>query len=120
MDVNIDGSLHIFDSNAKPPIDVTFAVILNDVSGGGAAFKVPQRMPSTADGTLELSFELPSSRMPFGLRVTLVGDVEQHRLADRVLYGYKCQFMNISERRQDEVTRYIFSEQLERRKKGMA
>ena len=39
---------------------------------------------------------------------------------DRTIYAYKCQFINLSERRQDEVTRYIFAEQLERRRQGRA
>ena len=99
MDVNVDGKLHIVDSNADPPIDHKIDVLIDDISGG-AAFKVPQRLPEASEATVELSFDLPSSRMPFDIRVAIVGDVEQRRLADRTLYGYKCQFMSISERRQ--------------------
>jgi hypothetical protein len=99
MDVNVDGKLHIVDSNADPPIDHKIDVLIDDISGG-VAFKVPQRLPEASEATVELSFDLPSSRMPFDIRVAIVGDVEQRRLADRTLYGYKCQFMSISERRQ--------------------
>lgn len=120
MDVNLEGKLHIVDPDAEPPVDRIIDVLIDDLSGGGAAFKVPQRLPPASDATVELSFDLPSSRMPFDLRVSIVGDVEQRRLVDHTLYGYKCQFMNISERRQDDVTKYCFSEQLERRRQGMA
>ena len=120
MDVNLEGMLHIVDPDAEPPVDRIIDVLIDDLSGGGAAFKVPQRLPEATEATVELSFDLPSSRMPFNLRVTIVGDVEQRRLVDHTLYGYKCQFMNMSERRQDDVTKYIFSEQLERRRQGMA
>lgn len=120
MEVNLDGKLHISDPSADPPIDRGFEVIVVDMSAGGAAFQIPQRLPVSTDATVELVFELPSSRMPFEIRVAIVGDVQQRRLVDRTTYSYKCQFMNLSDRRQDEVTRYIFAEQLERRRQGMA
>ena len=120
MDVNLDGKLHISDRGADPPVDRDFEIIVVDMSAGGAAFQISQRLPVSTDATVELCFDLPSSRMPFEIRLGIVGDVQQRRLVDRTIYAYKCQFINLSERRQDEVTRYIFAEQLGRRRQGMA
>ncbi|MEO2106932.1 MAG: hypothetical protein ABGZ36_14955 [Actinomycetota bacterium] len=52
--------------------------------------------------------------------VEIVGDIDERRVADRMIYPYKCQFMDLSIRREDEVARYVFNEQAEARKRGMA
>ena len=118
--VTVDAVLLIIDPSAQPPVDKSQEVILTDISAGGAGFQSPERLPAGPDATVEITFELEGVRSPFEVRVGLVGDLEERRLTDRPVFMYKCQFMNISERRQDEITKYIFEQQREQRKRGIA
>ncbi|MDP6758583.1 MAG: PilZ domain-containing protein [Chloroflexota bacterium] len=120
LPVNMDCTLHIFDSNQAPSVDDDFPVLVLDLSAGGAAFQSEERLPLGPDATVYLAFELTGSRTPFHVRVEVVGDIDERRVADRMIYRYKCQFMDMSIRREDEVTRYVFNEQAEARKRGMA
>lgn len=120
MKVALDSTLSINDPNADPPISAEFDVILADLSAGGAAFHSHVRLPPAPNATYEISFALEGARMPFEIRVGVVGEPEIRKLADRQAFSYKCKFLNISERRQDEITKYIFSEQLKQRRRGIA
>lgn len=120
LPVNMDSTLHIFDGSQTPDVDHDFPVLVLDLSAGGAAFQTDERLPLGPDSTVDLTFELEGSRTPFHIRVEPVGEIEERRVVDRFLYRYKCQFMDLSIRREDEMTRYVFNQQAEARKRGMA
>jgi len=101
-------------------VDHEFSILLLELSAGGAAFQTDERLPVGPDSTVTLTFELAGSRTAFHVRVELVGSIDERRVVDRYLYKYKCQFLDLSIRREDEVTRHIFSQQAEARKRGMA
>ncbi len=120
LPVNLDATIHIFDGTQSPRVDHDFPVLLLDLSAGGAAFQTDERLPAGPDSAVTLTFELDGSRTAFHVRVELVGAVDERRTADRYLFKHKCQFMDLSLRREDEVTRYVFTEQAEARKRGLA
>lgn|GEM_PF-1882281 len=120
LPVNFDAAIHIFGSTQSPRVDHEFPILLLDLSARGAAFQTDERLPTGPDSTVTLTFELAGSRTAFHVRIELVGSIDERRVVDRYLYKYKCQFMDLSIRREDEVTRHIFSQQAEARKRGMA
>ena len=120
LPVNIDAAVRIFDSTQSPRVDDDFPILLLDISAGGGAFQTEERLPAGPDSTVTLNFELDGSRTPFHVRIDIVGSIDERRVIDHYLYKYKCQFMDLSIRREDEVTRYVFAQQAEARQRGMA
>jgi c-di-GMP-binding flagellar brake protein YcgR len=101
-------------TNDQPPTVADLKTLTKDISGGGAL--IVTKTPFDLGTKVEVSLDIPEGGI-----VSTTGEVirVEQPATDQKVYRIAVKFTDITEKQRNQIIKYIFRIQLERRRKGL-